>query len=138
MTAQGSPRLNLALLLLRAVPALLLVGFHGWDKLVAATRYLAHGTEWKFIEAVAGLGFPLPAFFAVCAALAESVVALFLAAGLFTRYAAAIVAFNFTVAVYRHVTTDFRFELAALYWLIAVVFVFTPPGRFALDAVRRA
>jgi putative oxidoreductase len=137
MTSATTPRLDTALLLLRVAPALMLIGFHGGQKLLSAGKFLFAGEEWAFVAGVAGLGFPLPAFFAVCAALAESVVAAVLALGFFTRYAAAILSFNMAVATYRHLTTDLRFELAAIYLLIFLVFVIVPPGRYSLDALRQ-
>ena len=128
---------DVGLLLVRLSAGLMLFGFHGWEKLVAAFGYVFQGQEWRFVNGVASLGFPVPGFFAVCAALDESVCALLLAAGLFTRYVAAVVAFNFIVATYRHVSTDMRFELAGLYLVVALLFVFAPPGRFALDSLLR-
>lgn len=128
---------DVGLLLVRVSAGLMLIGFHGWDKLVAAFGYVFQGQEWRFVNGVASLGFPLPGFFAVGAALAESVGALLLAVGLFTRYAAAIVAFNFVVATYHHLSTDMRFELAGLYLFVALLFVFAPPGRFSLDSMLR-
>ncbi len=128
---------DVGLLLVRLAAGLMLVGFHGWEKLMAAIGYVFQGHEWRFVNGVASLGFPIPGFFAVCAALAESVGALLLAAGLFTRYVAAIVAFNFVVATYRHLSTDMRFELAGLYLAVALLFVFASPGRFSLDGLLR-
>lgn len=96
------------------------------------------GQEWGLIGFVAKLGFPAPRFFAVCAALAEFVGGLLLAAGWLTRYAATVVAFNMSVALYYHLMTDGRFEMAAHYWLAAVLFIFVAPGRFSLDEWRRA
>ena len=128
---------DVGLLLLRLGAGLLLIVNHGWGKLVSAYGYLAQGKDWKFIEGVANLGFPLPAFFAVAAALAESIGSILLILGLFTRYAALFIMITMGVAVYRHLTSDFRFELAALYFLIALTFVFIPPGRFSVDARRK-
>jgi putative oxidoreductase len=128
---------DLGLLIVRLAAGLMLIGFHGWSKLVAAFGYVFQGQEWRFVEGVAGMGFPWPGFFAVCAALAESVGALLLAAGLFTRYAAAFVAINFVVATYRHLSTDMRFELAAMYLAFALLFLLGTPGRYALDSILR-
>jgi putative oxidoreductase len=127
---------DLFLLLLRAGAGLMLFGFHGLGKLQAAFGLL-QGREWTFVAFVEKFGFPFPVFFAVCAALAEGVGSLLLAAGLFTRYAAAAVGFTMLIAVAHHVRTDMRFELAAVYLLIALLFVFSPPGRFSLDARRK-
>ncbi len=125
------------LLLLRLGTGLLLIANHGWSKLVSAYGYVVQGKEWKFIEGVEKLGFPMPAFFAVAAALAEGIGSILLIIGLFTRYAALFIAITMGVAVYRHLTTDFRYELAAIYLLIAVALMLLPPGKFSLDAKRK-
>jgi putative oxidoreductase len=127
---------DVGLLLLRAGTGLLLFGYHGWGKLKAAAAFLFAGAEWGFPQGVANLEFPFPVFFAVCAALAESVAALLLAAGLWTRYAAAVVAFNMAVAFYHHARSDWKVEFALLYLLPAALFVLVPPGRLSLDALR--
>ena len=54
----------------------------------------------------------------------ESAGALLLSLGIFTRWAAALLAVVMAVASYRHIVTDSRFEMAALYLALAVVFVF--------------
>ncbi|HET9533010.1 MAG TPA: DoxX family protein [Blastocatellia bacterium] len=133
MADQTSRAADWGLLFLRVGAGLMLISLHGWGKLTGAYGNLIHGQEWGFIGGVASLGFPFATFFAVCAALSESVGALMLAAGLYTRYAAIPIGFTMLVATYRHVTTDMRFELAAVYLLIAVMFALVGPGRFSLD-----
>ena len=125
---------DIALLLLRVVPGTMLIVFHGWGKLTSGIAYFLHGQEWGFLKGVTNLGFPVPLFFACCAVLTETVGSVFLALGLFTRYAALFLAINMTVAIYRHLTSDFRFELAAMYCVIALAFVFLNPGDFSIDA----
>jgi putative oxidoreductase len=132
----SSRTLDLGLAVIRIGTFALLLVYHGWQKLLSAYGYVLHGHEWKFITGVGNLGFPAPALFAVCSALAESIGSLFLIVGFFTRYAAAFVAFNMAVAVYRHLTSDWKFELAALYLLVALAFVFLPSGRYSVDARR--
>jgi putative oxidoreductase len=128
---------DFVLLLLRVGVGGMLCIYHGWAKLVGASGYVFRGTEWSMVGFVGGLGFPLPGFFALCAALAESVFAVLLALGLRTREAAAIVAFNMAVAVYHHARSDGRIESAMLYLLPALLFVFVPAGRFSVDALLR-
>jgi putative oxidoreductase len=128
---------DLGALLLRLGAGFMLAGWHGWGKIAAATAHFTQGRDWPFIGAVANLGFPFARFFALCAALAEFAGGLLLAAGLFTRYAAIFVAFTMLVAVYNHWKTATSFELAAIYGLIAIAFIFLPPGKFSLDAWRR-
>ena len=125
------------LLLLRVGMGGMLLGYHGWGKLQGAAAYLFAGAEWGMPRVVAADGLPFPAFFAVCAALAESVGALLLAIGLRTREAAAIVAINMAVAVSHHMRSDWRVESALLYLLPALLFVFVPAGRFSVDGLLR-
>ena len=138
MQPANSPRIDWTLFLIRAVPALLLLVFHGWGKLSGAVGYLLQGQEWNFVGGVAKMGFPFPAVFAVCAALAESVAAFTLGLGFLTRFSAAIVSFNMLVAMYYHISTRTAFDSAAMYLLCAAVFLFVPPGRFSVDHVLRA
>ena len=128
---------DIGLLLLRVGTGLLLIANHGWSKLMSAYGYVALGKDWKFIEGVAKMGFPLPAFFAIAAAMVESIGSVLLILGLFTRYAALFIGITMGVAIYRHLTTDFRYELAAMYLLIAIALMLLPPGRFSLDAKRK-
>ncbi len=126
---------DLALFLLRLSAAAMLIAYHGFGKISGAYANLVHGHNWGFTGFVASLGFPLARLLAVCAALAEVVGGVLLAAGLWTRYASPLVAFTMMVAVYYHISTGTGFELAGLYFLIALTFVFVHPGRISLDAL---
>ena len=137
MKERNSDSMDWGLLILRLALAALLVWNHGWDKFTGAIGYLFGGNEWGFTSFIASIGIPLPEFFAVCAALAESVGCLMVAAGLFTRYAAALVATTMSVAVYYHVSTATQIELAAIYFLMALFFVFAGAGRFSVDELLR-
>ncbi len=127
-------RSDFGLLLVRVCAGGMLAAFHGWAKVKSAYALLLHDQEWRFVQTVAGLGFPFPMLFALAAAIAEFFGGLLLAVGLLTRWAAGAIAITMLVAVYRHLTTDWRFELAALYLVIALLFFFGDPGRWALDA----
>jgi putative oxidoreductase len=128
---------DLALLLLRIGSGAMLIANHGFSKLVSAYGYVIHKQSWRFIDGVAELGFPFPAFFAVGAALIESVGGLLVMIGLFTRYAAALIMIVMSVAIYRHLSSDFRYELAAMYLLVGFTLVCIGAGRYSLDAKRR-
>lgn len=125
----------MARLLVRVGFGLLLALNHGWGKVSAAFGLVFLGQEWGFVAGVGEMGFPLPAFFAICSALAEFVGGLLLAAGLFTRYAAAFVTINMSVAVLRHLFTNMRYELAALYLIVAVYLLLSGAGKLSLDAM---
>jgi|KBSMisStaDraftv2_1062788.scaffolds.fasta_scaffold1914286_1 uncharacterized membrane protein YphA (DoxX/SURF4 family) len=128
--------IDLGLLLLRLGFAALLIGFHGWTRLFRAFNLVVHHQAWPFVGVVQRLGFPYPSVFAVLSALSESVAVAFLAAGLYTRPAALVIAFNMTVAVYNEASKGDSYELPALYLLIAIVLVVTGPGRMSVGAPR--
>lgn len=129
-----SPRLPGPMLaLLRFMTGTLLVVFHGWGKINAAYAHLVEGTEWRFTQVVDNIGFPTPGFFALAATLAEFLGGILLAIGLYTRQAALVIALTMAVAVFRHVTTDMRFELAALYLVLGLVFFLGPSTSFSVD-----
>lgn len=133
----ASFRQELGWLIIRAVPALMLFLFHGWGKLMGGVGFL-QGKEWGLVGFVTKLGLPLPVLFAVCAALAESIFALMLAAGFLTRLSALIVSLNMLVAVTYHVSTKTAFDFAAMYLVCAAVFILVPPGRYSLDELIRS
>jgi putative oxidoreductase len=128
---------DLGLLVLRLGYAALLVGFHGWTRFHRAFDYMFHGEPWTFVALVGRLGFPFPPLFAVLSALSESVATLFVGMGLFTRWAAGIVAFNMTVALLNELFKGDPIELPGLYLLGAMVILILGPGRFSLDGLRR-
>jgi uncharacterized membrane protein YphA (DoxX/SURF4 family) len=128
--------IDLGLLLLRLGFAALLIGFHGWTRLFRAFNFVVRHQAWPFVGVVQRLGFPYPSVFAVLSALSESVAVAFLAAGLYTRPAALVIAFNMTVAVYNEASKGDPYELPALYLLIAIVLFVAGPGRISAGAPR--
>ena len=121
------------LLVLRLGAGALLIGFHGWARLIRAYNYVVHGTPWSFVNLVHGLGFPWPGVFAVSSALAESIGAVLILLGLWTRGAAVVLAINFAVATASEAAKGDPYELPALYLVIALVLVATGGGRFSAD-----
>ncbi|MBE0557907.1 MAG: DoxX family protein [Proteobacteria bacterium] len=121
------------LALLRFASGSLLALFHGWGKMNAAYAHFIDGDDWRFIQVVGDIGFPVPAFFAVAATMAVFLGGILLALGLFTRQAALAIAVTMAVAVVHHLTTDMRFELAALYLALSLVFFLGPTTPFSVD-----
>jgi putative oxidoreductase len=125
---------DLGLLVLRLGFAALLIGLHGWTRLVRAFNLVVHHQAWPFVGVVQRLGFPYPTVLAVLSALAETVAVAFVAAGLYTRPACLVIAFNMTVALYNEVSKGDAFELPALYLLMAIVLFLSGPGRISIGA----
>lgn len=136
-TAARSPlTLDLGLLALRlAVGANLLI-FHGWGK-------LSGGPEtWRRVgEAMGNLGLHIwPVVWGAAAAFSESLGALLVILGLFTRPAAGLIAFTMLVAALRHL--NLPPEAAGAGWQGAshalellgafLALVLAGPGRFAI------
>ena len=123
------------LLVLRIGFLVLLVGLHGGTRFLRAFEYAVWGEPWTFVGLVAQLGFPLAPLFAVLSALSESVGAVLVGIGLFTRWAAAVIVVNFVVAVVNEAAGGQSVELAALYLLVALVIAVTGPGAYAVDGL---
>jgi putative oxidoreductase len=113
----------------------ILVFVHGWQKLADAGGFLFSGHAWGFVGLVRSLGFPIPAFFAICAALGESVGALCVACGFLTRISAAMVTITMIVAAYTSARTGTSVELAGLYAILFVAIGIMGPGRFSVDSL---
>ena len=126
---------RLGLFILRLGFASLLLGFHGWTRLGRAIGYVFYGQPWTFVDLVGRLGFPMPAVFAVLSATAESVGAVLVAVGLFTRWGAALIAINMAVALFNEASKGDPLELPALYFLGAVAILLLGPGPWSLDGV---
>lgn len=123
---------DLGLLILRlSVGGLML--FHGFAKLMGGLAFVK--------GMLAGMG--LPEFIAYGALIGEIIAPLAIIFGLFTRGAAAVVAFNMVVAIAMthgaHIfaldpnTGGWAIELPMLYLLPSLALIFTGGGRFAIS-----
>ena len=128
---------DLGLLVLRLGYGGLLIWFHGWARFLRAYNYFVHDAPWTFVNVVQNLGFPAPGIFATASVLSESVGALLLMAGFFSRTAATILVINFSVATISEAAKGDPWELPGLYLLGAVALLLTGPGRFSVDGTRR-
>lgn len=112
--------------ILRVFPALAMALSHGLRKLPPSERFVANIDGW---------GFPAPELFAWAAALAEVVGGILLAAGLFTRLWALLIAITMIVAAFvAHGPDPFSDkESALLYLVVMLFFVARGGGRWSLD-----
>jgi putative oxidoreductase len=124
----GDVMLHLGLLLMRVSAAAMLFAAHGWPKIT----HFPQRAE-TFANPI-GIG-SAPSLALVV--FAEVFCSLFVALGLFTRFAAAPIVVFFAIAIFLQFAGrpfDQR-ELAAVYAVPFVTLLFTGPGRFSLDAV---
>lgn len=121
---------DLGLLIFRLSVGLAMAFAHGLGKMPPPEQ---------LIGGVASMGLPAPIVFAWAAALSEFVGALCIAAGLFTRIAAACLGFTMAIAVFVvHSADSFDVkEKAFLYCAACVLLIFTGAGRFSLDRMVR-
>ncbi len=91
----------------------------------------------EFAEFLAANGFPAPELMAPLSVYAQLFCGVALVLGVLTRWAGAVIALNFAVAVVMvHWSQDFRGWWPAIVLVsIGVQFVLTGPGRFSIDAV---
>ena len=125
-----------SLLMMRLGYAALLLAFHGGPRFVHAFQFVARGEPWGFVDIVGQMGLPFAPGFAVASALSESIGAALVAAGLWTRFAAASIVINMTVALIHEAAKGDPFELPALYLLGALAFLVAGAGRFSADSLR--
>lgn len=116
-----------ALLALRLVAGAAFV-FHGWPK-------IQHASSWMDPEAL------VPGALQALAAFSEFAGGLAWIAGLLARPAALGILSTMTVAVYTHVSRGDPFvgqggswELAGVYWVIALVILLRGAGSWSIDA----
>ena len=121
---------SLGLLLLRIIGGLMMVYNHGWSKITADPEKwnrLGHA-----LTDLIGLEF-LSTFFGFMAAFSESVCALLIIIGLFTRPASILLFFTMFVAMMNHIIDNEMPELAIMYCLLSLVLIVSGPGNYSLD-----
>jgi putative oxidoreductase len=109
---------------------------HGAEKVAGAWAHLRTGAAWDLLPEVVLLGFPWPLGFALAATAAESVAAVLVGLGLYTRWCAGALAFTMVMAVRYHSLAGGLGEPAAAYGLVYLALVCTGAGRYAGDAYR--
>ncbi len=125
-TSEHSTKNEFAMTFLRVFAGLTMAFSHGLGKVPPPEM---------MVQGVAGIGFPMPGFFAWAAALSEFAGGLLLALGLFTRPAATFLAFTMAVAaLIVHAADPFaKKEMGLLYFAIALVFAIRGSGKWSID-----
>ena len=115
-----------SILILRLVAGFVVLYGHGFGKLST----IFTGQEIKFFDPI-GIGANLSFYLA---AFAEGICAILLMLGLFTRYAAIVLAINFLVIFRVHFKDGYEaLELISLYLFTYIAIVFAGGGKYSLD-----
>jgi len=132
---------DLGLLVLRG-EALLLLFVYGWRKFVALLLVVSGRQAWRswgFAALIAKVGFPASVPLAVFVCLCESIGALFIVLGLFTRVSAVLTALSMAGALYFSLRVgEASWHLAAVYGLSFVALALSGPGKFSIDQLLKS
>tara|TARA_Y100000590_G_C15608854_1_gene973022 strand:- start:299 stop:748 length:450 start_codon:yes stop_codon:yes gene_type:complete len=121
---------EVSLLLLRIVFGLIMLINHGISKITSdKIRWEKLGSA---LTDLIGLDF-LNTFFGFMASLSESIGALLIVFGLFTRYASLLLFITMLVASLHHIHDNQFPELAILYGVFFLALIFSGPGKYSLD-----
>ena len=122
--------------------ALLLLLVYGWRKFVGLLLVVSGRQAWRssgFAALIAKVGFPASVPLAVFVCLCESVGALFIALGLFTRVCAVLTAWSIAGALYFSLRVgEASWHLATVYVLSFVALALSGPGKFSIDRVLKS
>lgn len=129
--------LDAALLLLRSAGLFLALTF-GRQKVFSLWDQLFSGQSlggWDLTQFLRHFHFPAPSLFSVLATLNESLVALFITAGFFTRISSLVAAAGMGVAFCISLKLGEEPLRALLYLAIFAAIALTGPGRFSIDYI---
>lgn len=123
---------NFTLLALRVLTGMFLM-WGTWDNITDPARMT------EFVGFLRQFNFPVPELMAPLSVWAQFICGALLVAGLFTRWAGLLMAFNFTVGFLMvHLGDDFRGQFPALILIVVSLhFAAAGGGRFAVDRLFR-
>ena len=122
---------QIGLLILRVLPGYFLIVNHGWKKITNPEKW--NGLGEAVTKYLIGIDFLNP-IFGFLAAFAESVGAILVLGGLFTKPAAILVCGTMFFAALYHITGTGNPELALIYFSIFATISAAGPGKYSLDS----
>ena len=121
---------DVGLLIMRITFGGLMYINHGHGKLLGGVdRWYGLGGA---LTNMIGLDF-LRTFFGLMASLSESVLSLFILAGLLTRISSSLLGFTMVIASLRHIFKGDFPEMAILYLVFCILMIVSGPGEYSLD-----
>lgn len=119
-------------LILRFFTGITMCYYHGWSKLFSSIERLeklgSNFTQWLGLDSLS-----VP--FGIIAAFSESIGALMVALGFFTRPSAFLLAFTMMVATVKNITDVGmeKTELSLIFLILSCVIFISGPGRYSID-----
>jgi len=132
--APNGPAATFGHLFFRVSAGTMIFYIHGLHKLEGWIAYLQNGTPWELFKEVQGMHFPAPYPSAIIATLIQFICSLFIVVGLFTRINAVLLLGALSGAILQNLLAGRSPQLALLYILVVITFVFIGGGKFSLDA----
>ncbi|MDP6533180.1 MAG: DoxX family protein [Candidatus Marinimicrobia bacterium] len=125
--------MDCGLLVLRILPGYFMIANHGWKKITNPEKWEKLGNAFsKYFLDLLDFANPL---FGFIAAFSESVCAVLVLVGLFTRPAAFFTAATMFVDAMYHITGTGSPETALVYFSLFSAVICLGPGKYSLDAV---
>ena len=124
---------DLALLFLRLIPGYYFIVYHGWNKIINPAKWAKLGNAFtKYFGDILDFANPL---FGFLAAFSESVCAILIMIGLFTRSSSFLALATMFFAAFNHITTTGSPEKAWLYFCIFLAIMLIGPGKYSVDKI---
>tara|TARA_B110000438_G_scaffold32244_1_gene31772 strand:+ start:2175 stop:2615 length:441 start_codon:yes stop_codon:yes gene_type:complete len=124
---------DLGLLSLRLLPGYYFIVNHGWSKITNPAKWEKLGSAFtKYFGDLLDFASPL---FGFLAAFSESVCAILIVVGLFTRSSSLLALATMFVAALNHITTTGSPEKAWLYFSIFLALFLLGPGKYSIDKI---
>ena len=122
---------DLGLLFLRLLPGYYFIVNHGWSKITNPAKWEKLGVAFtKYFGELLVFANPL---FGFIAAFSESVCAILIMVGLFTRSSSFLALLTMFFAAFNHITTTGSPEKAWLFFAIFFAITLIGPGKYSLD-----
>ena len=123
---------DFGLLLLRLLPSYYMLTNHGWSKIINPEKWYKLGNAFtKFFGDLIDF---MNQVFGFLASTSESVCAVIILLGLFTKQSAILLSFTMLFAALHHITGTGSPESAWIYFSIFFAISLTGPGKYSLDS----
>ena len=122
---------DISLFILRFLPSYYMVANHGWKKITNPEKWERYGNFFtKYFGDILDFA-NVP--FGFMASFSESICAIMVLAGIFTKPASILIAFTMLVAAMHHITGTGSPENAFVFFSIYTAIALVGPGRYSLD-----